>query len=168
MGINTTPELPTTLDNVTKTIPSRRHPRIWATLIHFLIRRTPTSRIRSSVAIRMTMLSASHRLSNTKTLLRASERVVSRSSWDFGSATTCVFVVARVGELLGEWRAFTEDGTFPVDDVDGDHEDEGDAEEDCGGVWEMVFAANVGKEWSSGKCEDTCEEITRPSISAGC
>ena len=39
-----------------------------------------------------------------------------------------------IGELLGEGRAFAEDRSFPVDHVNGDYEDEGDAEEDCGGV----------------------------------
>lgn len=28
------------------------------------------------------------------------------------------------GELLGEWRSLPEDGSFPVDDVNGDDEDE--------------------------------------------
>jgi hypothetical protein len=183
MGINTKLKSRSSLDNVAKTIPSRSHSRVRATLINILIRRTTTSRIGRRMAVRVTMLSASHRLSDTKTLLRTSEGVVSRSGRDLGNTMAWILVGARVGELLCKWRALSQDGTFPVDDVDGDHEDEGDAEEDCGSVWEMVFAANVWdllafplkemgeltvKEWSSGKCQNTCEEITRPSISTGC
>ena len=50
---------------------------------------------------------------------------------------------AGVGELLCEGREFAEDGSFPVDYVNGNYEAEGDAEEDCGGVCEVVLAADV-------------------------
>jgi hypothetical protein len=46
-----------------------------------------------------------------------------------------------VGELLGKWGALSEDWSLPVDDVDGEDEDEGDAEEDCGSICDMVFVA---------------------------
>jgi len=168
-GINPTSKSHLSLNNIAKTIPPRSDSRIRSTLMN-LLSRTIASRIRRRMAIRVTVLSASHRLSDTKALLRASKRVISRSLWEFGYTTAIPFVGAGIGELLREWRALAEDGAFPVDDVDGDNEDEGDAEEDCGGVCEMVFAfaANVGEEWSGGKCENTCEEITRPSISASC
>ena len=61
-------------------------------------------------------------------------------------------------------RAGTKDGALPVDDVDGDDEDEGDCEEDCRGDLEMLFAADVGEEWCSGDGEDTSKEVTGPAI----
>jgi len=67
--------------------------------------------------------------------------VVCWSSFDVVSFY--VFFGARVGELLGEGGAFAEGGSLPVDDVDGEDEEEGDYGEDGGGVGEVVVAANV-------------------------
>jgi hypothetical protein len=50
-------------------------------------------------------------------------------------------------KLLGEWRPGSKDGSLPVDDVDGDDEDEGDAKEDGVAVlqisWRFVVRANI-------------------------
>ena len=47
----------------------------------------------------------------------------SRYSGDI--AVACFLFCAGTGYMLGEWGAFSEDGAFPVNYVDGDDEDEG-------------------------------------------
>lgn len=62
-------------------------------------------------------------------------------------------------------------GAFPVDDVHGEDEHEGDAEEDCGGVGEVVGVGgrgNVLEEGGCGEGEDTREEVAGPAVAAGC
>lgn len=48
-----------------------------------------------------------------------------------------------IRQLLSEGRALAQNRTFPVDNVDGDDENNRDAEEDGRGVFEMVLAADV-------------------------
>jgi hypothetical protein len=91
-------------------------------------------------------------------------------------------------ELLREGRAFPQHGTLPVDDVDGDDEQEGDAEEDRVGVFEVMWGPDVCRiksvdilhamqrywmgrkltfeEGGSWEGEDTGEEIARPAVAA--
>lgn len=76
-------------------------------------------------------------------------------------------LILRILKLLRKGRSFSQNGTFEVDDVDGDDEDEGDAEEDGARVCEMVFAADVGEEGGSGDGEDAGEEVARPAVAAG-
>ena len=85
-------------------------------------------------------------------------------------AAAGVLLLSCAGELLGERRTFAQDGAFPVDDVDGDDEDETDASEDRAGVLEVVagFAADVGEEGGGGDCEDTGQEVASPAVAAGC
>ena len=54
-----------------------------------------------------------------------------------GETAAVIGVGSSVGELLREGGALAQDGSFPVDDVDGDDEDEGDAEEDRAGVFDV-------------------------------
>lgn len=45
-----------------------------------------------------------------------------------------VLCCSGVGKLLSKWRSFSENRSLPVDNIDGDDEDEGDAGEDRGGI----------------------------------
>jgi hypothetical protein len=119
------------LSNIIQTIPPRIRPRITRTIM--------------SRSIRMAAPPTPHRLSDPKILLRSRIRVGAGSRRAFRESTTLqILLSACVGQLLCKRRALAEDGALPVDYVDGDDEDEGDAEEDCGGVGEMV-----GVVWSA-------------------
>ena len=95
---------------------------------------------------RKTIPPTARRLPDPEILLGSSVGVRSRArrarralGVDSRQATTARLELgARVGQLLREGRALPEHGSLPVDDIDGDNEDEGDAEEDCGGVGEVV------------------------------
>ena len=70
--------------------------------------------------------------------------------------------------MLGEGRAVAERGTLPVDDVDGDDEHQGDAEEDGGGLLEVLPAADVGVERGGGDGQDPGEKVAGPAVATGC
>lgn len=84
-----------------------------------------------------------HRVSFLCVAVRA--RAVSSALIDGSGACGGVHgvFVACFGEFLCEGRTFTENWTFPVDDVDGDDEKEGNAGEDCACVFEMVGPADI-------------------------
>ena len=85
------------------------------------------------------VLSGSKILSNRNILGGSCEGVGTGAHGYTRVATLAVFVACSF-ELLSKGRSVTEDGTFPVDYIDGHHEDEGDTEEDGRCVGEGVRA----------------------------
>ena len=83
-------------------------------------------------------------------------------------AAADVLIFARASELLRERRALAQHRAFPVDDVDGDDEDEADASQDRAGVLQVVagLSADVGEEGGGGDGQDTGEEVARPAVAA--
>lgn len=54
-----------------------------------------------------------------------------------------ISIDAPLGNPHGEWRLFANLGAFPVEDVDGDSDEEGEAAEDGGRPFEFVFMADA-------------------------
>lgn len=104
--------------------PTRRRLRPSRLLSLFLIRRSPRRRFRSGFRAR----SPTRRRSGPSRHHTRSARDRARAGVGERSAAAGAFL-AGVGELLGEGGLFAHDGAFPVDDVDGEDEEAGDA--DC-------------------------------------
>jgi hypothetical protein len=78
--------------------------------------------------------------------------------------------MASLGKSLGKRRPLAQRRALPVDDVDGDNEHEGNTEEDGARILEILAArfTNVLEEWQRGDSEDTSEEVSGPTVAAGC
>jgi len=156
------------------TIPATLHPTLHRTSRRTTTETSPARMAPTRPRRGIAMLTTAKRLSETQILLRAHERVCARIGLHFRDAVAAGDVAvggflggAGVGELLREGGPLAQGGAFPVDDVDGDDEEEGDAEEDCGGVGEVVFAADVCEEGGGREGQNTSQKISGPAVTAG-
>lgn len=84
------------------------------------------------------------------------------------TTSTGPLLLAGIRESLGKGGALAQSRALPVDDVDCDDEDKGDAEENGAGVFQVSATrrSNVGEEGNGGDGEHTSKEVTLPKILA--
>ena len=80
---------------------------------------------------------------------------------DDAVAAARVFL-AGGGELLGKWRAVSQCRSLPVNDVHRNDKNEGDAEKDGRGVFQVLSTrgSDVAEEGNGGDGQNTSQEVT--------
>lgn len=86
------------------------------------------------------------RLAQRSFLTTSAHLISALGAHDGTSASLRHFLPAQI-QLLGELAAVAEPLPFPIEDVDGHDDHDGQTCEDCRGVFEFIFCADVFVDW---------------------